>query len=222
MHTVFFGGIAQYYEENGELIQDNDVPFVKTIARVTRNADGVMAEYKLPIEMPDYLGAGSEYIPLNGIVGYGNGVLNLDELPQDTSLIGYIYGGIASSGKNIFFTNNGTQSNASSQIFKVFLAKYKIVATDELNQQSTGSLQLFPNPTNDSVVLKFKLKESTDVKLKIHDLNGNIIKQESLDNTQQGQNIYTQKINTLIYQTGMYYLSIETPYEKAVQKLIVD
>ena len=46
----FFGGIAQYYDSLGILVQDNNVPFVKTIARVTRDASGTMAEYKLPIE----------------------------------------------------------------------------------------------------------------------------------------------------------------------------
>lgn len=44
MHNVFFGGIAQYYDSLGVLVQDNNVPFVKTIARVTRNSSGTMAE----------------------------------------------------------------------------------------------------------------------------------------------------------------------------------
>lgn len=34
MHNIFFGGIAQYYDDLGVLVQDNNVPFVKTIARV--------------------------------------------------------------------------------------------------------------------------------------------------------------------------------------------
>ena len=46
MHNVFFGGIAQYYDSLGVLVQDNNVPFVKTIARVTRNSSGTMAEFK--------------------------------------------------------------------------------------------------------------------------------------------------------------------------------
>ena len=62
MHNVFFGGIAQYYDSAGILVQDNNVPFVKTIARVTRNASGVLSEHKLPIEMPVFLGAGSESV----------------------------------------------------------------------------------------------------------------------------------------------------------------
>ena len=45
--AIFFGGIAQFYEENGVLVQDNDVPFVKTIASVTRENDGTFSESKL-------------------------------------------------------------------------------------------------------------------------------------------------------------------------------
>ncbi|MBK7469087.1 MAG: hypothetical protein IPJ43_21175 [Saprospiraceae bacterium] len=39
----FFGGIAQYYYSNNIMVQDNNVPFVKTIARVTRDSAGRMA-----------------------------------------------------------------------------------------------------------------------------------------------------------------------------------
>ena len=45
----FFGGIAQYYMENGQIIKDDNVPFVKTIAGVTRHTNGQMMEY-----IPDY------------------------------------------------------------------------------------------------------------------------------------------------------------------------
>lgn len=123
MHTVFFGGIAQYYDSAGTLVQDNNVPFVKTIARVTRNAGSSMKEYKLPIEMPALLGAASEFIPVKTLPHYGNGVLKLDSFNAGKTLVGYIYGGISSTEDNIFFTNSGTQSSASSRIFKVFVIK---------------------------------------------------------------------------------------------------
>ncbi|MFZ1320297.1 MAG: T9SS C-terminal target domain-containing protein [Ignavibacteria bacterium] len=123
MHNVFFGGIAQYYDSLGMLVQDNNVPFTKTIARVTRDASGTLVEYKLPIEMPALLGAGSEFIPIDNIPQYKNGVLKLDDFTADSTLVGYIYGGISSSAKNIFFTNSGTQSKANSQIFKVYVIK---------------------------------------------------------------------------------------------------
>ncbi|HLP36382.1 hypothetical protein [Lacibacter sp.] len=123
MHNLFFGGIAQYYDSAGIRIRDDNVPFVKTIASVTRNANGIMTETKLPAEMPALLGAGSEFIPVESLPRYKNGVLKLDELTTTPTVIGYIYGGISSTAANIFWFNNGTQSAASSQIFKVNLTK---------------------------------------------------------------------------------------------------
>ena len=123
MHNLFFGGIAQYRDSAGIRIQNNDVPFVKTITRVTRNSSGKMTENKLPIEMPTFLGAGAEFIPVENLPKYGNEVIKLDALPSDTTLLGYIYGGINSSIPNIFWINDGTQSVTSSTIFKVFIVK---------------------------------------------------------------------------------------------------
>ena len=123
MHTMFFGGIAQYYDSLGTPVQDKNVPFVKTIARVTRDADGKMAEHKLPVEMPSLLGASSEFIPVENLPKYNNEVLKLDDFSADKTLVGYIFGGISSSDANIFFSNGGTQSSASSQIFKVYIIK---------------------------------------------------------------------------------------------------
>ena len=97
MHTVFFGGIAQYYDDGGQLTQNDSVPFVNTIARVTRDINGNMAEYKLPVEMPELLGAGSEFIPKLDLEHYENEVFKLDDFNADTTLVGYIYGGINSS-----------------------------------------------------------------------------------------------------------------------------
>jgi hypothetical protein len=56
MMTVFFGGLSQYqFGENGKLIKDDEVPFVKTISMVTRNLDGSMIEKDLGIKMPTFL-----------------------------------------------------------------------------------------------------------------------------------------------------------------------
>jgi hypothetical protein len=123
MHNVFFGGIAQFYDNLGVLVQDNNVPFVKTIARVTRNSSGTMAEYKLPVEMPSLMGTGAEFIPIKTVPHFSNEVLKLDEFTADSTLVGYIYGGISSTAANIFFSNTGTESTASNIIYKVFVIK---------------------------------------------------------------------------------------------------
>jgi hypothetical protein len=123
MHTLFFGGIAQYYDSTGIMKKDDNVPFVRTIARVTRNADGMMKEYKMTAEMPSLLGAGAEFIPLENLPNFANGVIKLDELANGSTFIGYIFGGISSTAPNLFWTNNGSQSSANATVFKVIITK---------------------------------------------------------------------------------------------------
>jgi hypothetical protein len=223
MHTVFFGGIAQFYDSMGIMVQNNDVPFVKTIARVTRDSKGVMKEYKLPIEMPALLGAGSEFIPNKENPQFSNEVIQLDELKKDTNHIGYIYGGIASSAKNIFFINTGTESSASNTIFKVYIINNSTASVHDLNSQSIGSLQMrvYPNPNNGFFMIKFNLKSTDNVKLTITDVNGKTIESGILEDLEVGENTYTRKYRKLS-KGGVYFITLETPYEKAVRKLVVE
>jgi hypothetical protein len=222
MHNLFFGGISQYYDSAGVLVQNNDVPFVKTIARVTRDANGTMAEYKLPIEMPALLGAGAEFIPTDVPV-YPNEVIKLDALTSDSTLLGYIYGGINSSEPNIFWVNDGTQSIASNGIFKVFLIKSSQVNVDELNTQSTGSLhlQVYPNPNDGVFSLKFNLKGKPEIRLVISDMNGKVLEDSVVGQLNIGENTLSRTVENLS-NGGIYFITVETSYEKVTQKIIIE
>jgi hypothetical protein len=222
MHTVFFGGIAQYYDSLGILIQNNDVPFVKTIARVTRDLDGKMAEYKLPVELPAYLGAGAEFIPLEGLPAYHNDVLKLDELPNEATLVGYIYGGINSTDKNIFFTNDGTQSIASPVIYKVLLAKSKPTEIQELNKQSVGALKLsvFPNPNDGQIAVEFTVTKQGPVNLTILNMQGVLLEQKTFNALAVGRHQILLQLN-MIDANGTYMVNVTTNDEKVTQKIIV-
>ena len=92
MHTLFLGGISQYYDSAGTLVKDDNVPFVKSISRVTMDQNGLLKEYNMGIELPDYLGASAEFIPADNLPEFGNGVLKYDDLTADTTLIGYMVG----------------------------------------------------------------------------------------------------------------------------------
>lgn len=222
MHTVFFGGIAQYYDSAGVLIQDNNVPFVKTIARVTRDEKGVMTEYKLPVEMPALLGAGSEFIPVEKLPKYNNEVIKLDELNDDTTLLGYIYGGISSMAMNVFFSNSGTQSSATNRIFKVYMIKKKVsVNLSSEGVKSLLPMQVFPNPNDGSFVLKFNLQMPSDVKLSIYDLSGQILETTILKNMKAGENTLNRSIKKGT-STGIYFISLETASEKATHKISIN
>jgi hypothetical protein len=217
----FFGGIAQYFDDNGTLTRDNNVPFVNTIARVTRKSDGSMAEFKLPVTLPGLLGAGSEYIPLETIPVFSNGVLKLDEISNDTTLIGYIYGGISSSAPNLFFTNTGTQSNASSQIFKVSLIKNKTTKTHDLNSQSIGTfqMQIFPNPNPGAFEIYFNIKKIAPVHLTISDISGKVLVNQEIKDIRLGKNTYKQSIE---HTNKIILVTLTNGTEKATQKVILE
>ena len=67
MHHLFLGGISQYYYQNGTLLNDPNVPFVRTISRLAQGLDGAYQEYVLGTEMPALLGASAEFIHLEQV-----------------------------------------------------------------------------------------------------------------------------------------------------------
>ena len=182
-----------------------------------------MAEYKLPVEMPAFLGAGSEFIRVENVPTYVNGVIKLDDLLNDTTLIGYIYGGISSSAANIFWVNNGAESSASSQIFKVYLTKTDPLAIHDLNEQSQGSLKLnvYPNPNDGKFVVKYQLTQPTHVRLLLSTMEGKKIEDKWYENQPVGEKTFERRIRG-ISKGGVYLLTIETSYEKATQKIIIE
>lgn len=182
MHTVFFGGMSQYtMDTEGVLTQDDEVPFVKTISVVTRNSDGTMEEKMLDIEMPAFLGSGAEFIPITDEnIFLEKEIVKLNNINGRT-LVGYIYGGIESSAKNIFFSNTGVQSNASSQIFKVYISKKNQATTlVEVNTENTFEMEIFPNPSAEFITLKANFSKNSQNTVVIYDLAGKEIKRQEI------------------------------------------
>lgn len=222
MHNLFFGGIAQYYDSAGILIQDNNSPFVKTIARVTRDVNGNLAEYKLQNEMPGYLGAGAEFLMNNQISVYKNNVIKLNKLNNDTTFLGYIFGGINSSDKNIFWTNDGTQSTASNVFYKVVLIKTN-GTSGVLNKQSTNKLQLqiYPNPNEGKFHLEFNLEAKQNIEISIFNESGKKVCERIITDAEIGENRYRIEEDKL-KQSGVYLIKLKMNNKEVVQKVIVE
>jgi hypothetical protein len=222
MHNVFFGGIAQYTMDGNELVQDNEVPFVKTITRVTRDANGDLAEFKLPIEMPDWLGSGAEFIAVDGLPIYANGVIKFDELEGDSILLGYIYGGIQSSAPNIFWDNEGDLSVASHLVYKVFINKENITQVANHNPQSESSLlmQVYPNPNDGNFNVRIMLRETCDVTCAIFDTEGKELSNQLFSQLTSGEIIISQWLENL-HLGGTYIIRVSTPFETAQQRVVV-
>jgi hypothetical protein len=221
MSHYFFGGIAQYYDSLGVLIQDNNVPFVKSIAKVVQDANGNWTEHLLPIQLPDYLGAGSEFIPAPGLNIFENGVIQ--HMPewdsQDSILLGYLYGGIRSSAKNIFWDNEGNLSIAAPTVFQVFF--HPQAAQSVVNPQSFNGwqMQVYPNPFNQTIYLQLELNTMTDVKIEWRDLSGKLIETNAFASQAPGKHEYV--FNEKSHWIGGTYLMTVTAEGKTFSQRVI-
>jgi hypothetical protein len=220
MHTLFFGGIAQYYDSLGITVQDNNVPFVKTIAMVTRDSNGLMTENKLPTELPDYFGASSEFFVNPQLATFSNEVIQLDSLTSDTNFLGYIFGGIKSSAPNIFWINDGTQSIASETLFKVFLVKTTTSISDDQSTIAGINLNVFPNPNDGAFQLSFDLKNASEVTISITDILGRAVYEIPSKYLLAGKNKISGEIKNPS-DNQVYIVTLKTKEATSIRKFIV-
>jgi len=98
-----------------------------------------------------------------------------------------------------------------------------VLGVHEINSQSNGTLQLqvYPNPNNGNFAIQFNLKTNADVKISIHDSIGRLVDDVTLNHLPAGQNFYSKQISSMI-SGGVYLVQIETPSEKATQKIIIE
>ena len=188
MHNLFFGGISRYYYQNGNLIQDNNVPFVKTISRVSRLSDGTITEYLLPAEMPALQGAGAEFIPNLSLPHYKSEIFKLSYFLNDTILLGHIYGGIYSPTLNPFVNNQTNNTSADNSVYAVRLIKNNSVSVQEIDGKNPFSIEIFPNPAGELVNIQFELKEKTVVDFFFTSTDGKIIQKGSWGELDPGLN----------------------------------
>lgn len=220
MHTLFFGGLSQFTMDNlGNLTEDLDVPFVRTISAVSRNAAGVMSETKLNyIEMPELMGPGSEFIPVSNYY-YSNKVLNLTALPAQKTLVGYIYGGITSTAENIFFVNDGTLSSASSTIFEVYINR-SLTSSNEfsISGEQVFNLRISPNPVGKKLKLEFFTYTLDSINFDIFNSSGEIVQFEQFSPEDTGNQDH--KIDVSGLDEGMYYLRIRNNNFQSTQSFL--
>lgn len=176
MHSLFFGGMSQYYYQNDSLIQDDLVPFVKTISRLTRYSDGHLAEYKMPIEMPALNGSSAEFIPNLNLPHYASKIIKLKDINQNHFLAGHIFGGITSPITNAFSNNQTNLTYADTLIYEVWLTKgTNAVNENEINGNNPYTIDVYPNPFKDKFTVKFSLEKPTQVSFIITNTLGQVI-----------------------------------------------
>lgn len=166
-HVLFFGGIAQFYDSIGVLVQDDDVPFTQHIS-VVEYINGNASEFLHPANMPQLFGAGTAFVPLQEHVEW-----NANSLDRPIKL-GYLVGGIQSSAKNIFWINEGQESAAFPTIYAVSLLPNKVAIqpTDTTQQLNVDLLNV---GKDDRFRLFFDLNEAATVTVHYYNESGELI-----------------------------------------------
>ncbi|MBU1369403.1 MAG: hypothetical protein KJ578_03135 [Bacteroidetes bacterium] len=188
MHSLFFGGMSQYYYQNGNLIQDDLVPFVSTISRLTRDADGNLTEVQLPIEMPALKGASAEFITNLALPHYTNEVLKLSEINEDSMMIGHIYGGISSNMLNPFANNQTNLTSADNTIYEVWLSANPVSINEfEIDGKNPFDVAVFPNPFKNEFFVTLNLNNEASVSYLVTNSLGEIILESDTEIFSKGE-----------------------------------
>ena len=206
MHHLFLGGISQYYYQNGTLLNDPNVPFVRTISRLAQGLDGAYQEYVLGTEMPALLGASAEFIHLEQVPHYASEIIDLSALSGDSVLIGHVVGGIKSGSLNPFTNNNTGVTDANAVIYEVWLRRTNIGAIEVQGPQLISKVNLYPNPSKEVVFLEFELSQKANVECFITDSNGKLVHEvyyEKIKNTKK-----TLDIKALVLHPGSYTVQL--------------
>lgn len=220
MHSIFLGGMSQYYYSNGALVEDLAVPFVKTISRVSRDENGNLQEVVFPNEMPALLGASAEFIPNEEIDQSENGVILLSASTGDSVLIGHVLGGIKSTELNPFSANNTGVTSAYNGIFEIWLKRSELNEINEIDGSNPFGVGVYPNPTKKFIELDFKQPKEGRVGLLITDVEGKIVSKQNFY-TQPGEKI---KLNVeelgLVQGTYFFNFVFDSKYSR-IQKVII-
>lgn len=188
MHALFFGGISRYYYQNDQLIEDDQVPFVRTISLLSRSADGTLAEYKLPVEMPGLKGAGAEFILNHTLPHYESEIVQLSAIAADTILIGHIYGGILSPALNPFSSNQTGITSADASVYSVRLIRKNSTAVQPLKGRHSFDFEVFPNPAQENITVRYELPYAGKVNYFLYTMDGKILQRGEWDRQTSGRN----------------------------------
>ncbi|WP_179337805.1 T9SS type A sorting domain-containing protein [Winogradskyella ludwigii] len=178
-----------------------------------------MTESSLGIEMPTFLGSGSEFIPLNNDLNYlTNEIVDINNLQDGVTHVGYVFGGIESTQENIFFINDGTQSSVSNLAFKVFINKSTLSVNEvALNPNNIYNIKIYPNPSNGIFSIEVFIPNTDQNTLEVYNLLGENVKSIPIEKSIGLKEISLDLTNMA---SGEYILVVKNKQHTLEKKII--
>jgi hypothetical protein len=220
-HHVFFGGISQYFYVNGVLTSDPNVPFVKTISRLSMDQNGQFEEALFSAEMPSLTGASARFFKDPNIQSIGSELIDLSQLTEDSMRIGYIVGGIKSTEANPFSVNNTGVTSAQATMYEVWLLKETSGQVQVLEGSNLFSVEVFPNPSNGEMDMKFVCPSKGSVELFITNQQGQMVMEKYYEKQKTGVKAFRYNDDPPLA-PGRYYFNFifDDKYTRVVQVTI--
>ncbi|RAR46926.1 hypothetical protein [Flavobacterium lacus] len=221
MHSLFFGGMSQYYYNGTTLVQDNLVPFVKTISRVTRNENGVLSEHQFPVEMPLLSGAGAEFIQNLDLPHCTNEVIKLDDIDEEEFVIGHLVGGIHSNSLNPFSANQTSTTSASPTVYEIKLTRQEDLSIAVNQNTNPFSVKIAPNPIKGKKInVEFYIPYHGDVAYFITSLDGKMVSEGEIVDFEVGSNKFDFQLNQKMSETFIITFVFDNKFYNS-QKIVV-
>jgi hypothetical protein len=218
MHHLFLGGISQYYYQNGTLINDPNVPFVKTISSLAQGTDGSYEEFVLSDEMPGLLGSGAEFVVYENAPHYLNEIIDLSAITADSILVGHIIGGIKSGSLNPFTQNNTNATDANAVIYEVWLKRAPNNGLEVHGPEGTLNVEVYPNPSASDVNLNFNFDQKHNIELFVLDANGKLVHEVYYEKVKKAKKVIDTK--ALGLKPGAYMLQFIIDDQQTLTKQI--
>ncbi len=206
MHHIFFGGISQYQYQNGVLTSDPNVPFVKTISRLTMLPNGAFEEGVFPNEMPSLSGTSARFFLDELTPNLGDEIIDLAQITNDSMRIGFIVGGIKSTEANPFTVNNTGVTSAQASMYEVWLIRTETGEIPTLKGENLFSVEVYPNPSNGEMDMKFKCPYKAGVELFITNMEGKLVMEKYYDKQKTGVKPFRYNQDAPLAK-GMYFFN---------------
>lgn len=219
-HTLFFGGMSQYQWANNILVEDQGVPFVKTISRLSRDDSGNFQEVVLPVQMPQFSGSSAEFVPNETLQFIDHELLDQAQFTGDSTLIGHIIGGINSPEAHPFNTNNTGVTIASSVIYEVWLKAQPTSDVKPIEQVEQFEVIVSPNPAKSVVNLQISVPYKGEMEVFVTDAAGKIIDETYYEKCSSGKKSF--KLEAERYKSGTYnfHFLFDARYVRSRQVII--
>ncbi len=220
MHSVFFGGMSLYTLDTitSTLIQDTLIPFVNTISKVSRDPNGLLTEFKLPIEMPGLLGSNAFFIPKDSSHFLHGNIVDLNSL-SGLVQVGYIVGGLESDFPNVADLDPEGMSRPHTSVYNVYIDRTLSSVDDLPIRNSVNNLLVYPNPAKERLYVNFSTESEMLCSVGLYSANGKLVRLLQAETLLNGKQQFTFTIQGL--NSGLYYCKVKAGSSVKVVKMIV-